>query len=84
MLLQGILRRAVVRGLVAVNPAQLVDNPKQRPTQLPQPLSPVTVEQIRANMLQRTRIVRRRGPASDRAAKTRLASDLHGIGSETR
>jgi len=58
MLLQGILRRAVVRGLIPVNPAQLVDKPKQRPTRLPQPLSPVTVERIRANMLQpRTRIV---------------------------
>jgi integrase len=58
MLLQGILRRAVVRGLIPVNPAQLVDKPKQRPTQLPQPLSPLTVEQIRANMLQpRTRVV---------------------------
>ncbi len=58
MLLQGILKRAVVRGLIPVNPAQLVDKPKQRPTQLPQPLSPVTVERIRANMLQpRTRIV---------------------------
>jgi hypothetical protein len=34
MLLQGILRRAVVRGLLPVNPAQLVDKPKQRPTQL--------------------------------------------------
>lgn len=58
MLLQGILRRAVVRGLLPVNPAQLVDKPKQRPTQLPQPLPPVTVERIRAIMLQpRTRIV---------------------------
>jgi site-specific recombinase XerD len=58
MLLQGILRRAVVRGLIPVDPAQLVDKPKQRPTQLPQPLSPATVERIRADMLQpRTRIV---------------------------
>ena len=58
MLLQGILRRAVVRGLMPVNAAQLVDKPKQRPTQLPQPLPPVTVERIRAMMLQpRTRIV---------------------------
>ena len=58
MLLQGILRRAVVRGLIPINPAQLVDKPKQRPTQLPQPLSPVAIERIRANMLQpRSRIV---------------------------
>jgi len=40
MVLQGILRRAVVRGLTPVNPAQLVDKPVQRPTQLPQPLAP--------------------------------------------
>lgn len=58
MLLQGILKRAVVRGLIPINPAQLVDKPRQRPTQLPQPLSPVTIERIRAHMLQpRTRIV---------------------------
>jgi integrase len=58
MLLQGILRRAVVRGLVPINSAQLVDKPKQRPTQLPQPLSPLTIERIRAHMLQhQTRIV---------------------------
>jgi integrase len=58
MLLQAILRRAVVRGLIPVNAAQLVDKPMQRPTQLPQPLSPVTVERIRAGMLQpRTRVV---------------------------
>ncbi len=58
MLLQGILRRAVVRGLIPLNPAQLVDKPKQRPAQLPQPLEPLTVERIRANMLQpRTRVV---------------------------
>ena len=58
MLLQGILRRAVVRGLMPLNPAQLVDKPKQRPAQPPQPLPPVTVERIRANMLQpRTRMV---------------------------
>jgi integrase len=54
--LQGILRRAVMRGLLPTNPVQLVDKPKQRPTQLPQPLSPLTVERIRAIMLEpRTR-----------------------------
>ena len=63
MLLQGILRRAVVRGLIPVNPAQLVDKPRQRPTQLPSRSSPVTVEGIRANMLQpRTRVVPAAGP----------------------
>jgi len=70
MLLQGILRRAVVRGLLPVNPAQLVDKPKQRPTQLPQPLPPVTVERIRAIMLQpRTRIV----PAAGAGKRSRRA-----------
>jgi integrase len=70
MLLQGILRRAVVRGLLPVNPAQLVDKPKQRPTQLPQPLPPVTVERIRAIMLQlRTRIV----PAAGTGKRSRRA-----------
>ena len=58
MSLQGILRRAVERGLMPVNAAQLVDKPKQKPTERPQPLAPVTVERIRAIMLApRTRIV---------------------------
>jgi hypothetical protein len=58
MLLQGILRRAVVRGLVPVNVAQLIDKPRQKPTVLPQPLTPLTVERIRAIMLEpRTRTV---------------------------
>ena len=70
MLLQGILRRAVVRGLIPINPAQLVDKPQQRPTQLPQPLAPVTVERIRAIMLRpRTRIV----PAADAGKRSRRA-----------
>ena len=51
MPLQGILKRAVVRGLIPANPAQLVDKPKQTPTQLPQPLPPITVERVRAIML---------------------------------
>ena len=63
MLLQGILRRAVIRGLVPVNSAQLVDKPKQKPTSLPQPLPPMTVERIRAIMLEpRTRTVPASGP----------------------
>jgi integrase len=70
MLLQGILRRAVVRGLIPLNPAQLVDKPRQRPTQLPQPLSPMTVERIRAIMLRpRTRIV----PAAGAGKRQRRA-----------
>src|SRR5690242_17291676 len=74
MLLQGILRRAVVRGLIPINPAQLVDKPKQRPTQLPQPLSPITVEKIRANMLHpRTKIV----PASGAGQRPRRQYEAH-------
>jgi integrase-like protein len=42
MLRQGILRRAVVRGLILVNPAQLVDKPKQRPTLRRRPGGPAT------------------------------------------
>jgi integrase len=51
MLLQGIMRRAVVRGLIPVNPVQMVDKPRQAPGQLPRPLPPIVVEQIRARML---------------------------------
>jgi integrase len=51
MLLQGILRRATVRGLIPVNPVQAVPKPKQPPTHAPQPLPPITVERIRTNML---------------------------------
>ena len=51
MLLQGILRRAVVRGLIASNPVQAVGKPKQPPGQAPQPLAPEVVERIRAHML---------------------------------
>ena len=51
MLLQGILRRAVVRGLIASNPVQAVSKPKQPPGQAPQPLAPEIVERIRAHML---------------------------------
>lgn len=84
MLLQGILRRAVVRGLMPVNPAQLVDKPRQRPTQPPQPLAPVTVERIRAIMLQpRTRTVPAAGPASAHVAHTKASSAPRRIDSET-
>ena len=51
MLLQGILRRAVVRGLIPVNPVRDVPKPKQKPPPAPQPLSPLVVERIRQYML---------------------------------
>ncbi len=70
MLLQGILKRAVVRGLVPVNAAQLIDKPKQQPTVLPEPLPPLTVERIRAIMLEpRIRTV----PASKPGQRRRSA-----------
>ena len=53
MLLQGILRRAVVRGLIPANPVSVVDKPRQPPTRRPEPLPPETVERIRAQLRQR-------------------------------
>lgn len=57
MLLQGILRRAVVRGLIPANPVQLVAKPKQAPTITPQPLAPLTVERIRAQLRARDAMI---------------------------
>ena len=57
MLLQGILRRAVVRGLIPANPVQLVAKPKQAPTITPQPLAPLTVERIRAQLRPRDAMI---------------------------
>jgi integrase len=51
MLLQGILGRAVVRGLIPGNPVHSVRKPGLPPTRPPQPLAPETVERIRRNML---------------------------------
>lgn len=50
MLLQGILRRAVVRGLIPSNPVSVIDKPRQPPTKRPQPLAPLMVEKIRAGV----------------------------------
>ncbi len=50
MLLQGVLRRALVRGLIAANPVQVVDKPRQQPTRQPAPLPPNIVERIRARL----------------------------------
>jgi len=50
MMLQGILRRAVVRGLIPANPVSVVDKPRQPPTRRPQPLEPLTIEGIRARL----------------------------------
>ena len=51
MLLQGVLKRAKRRKLIAENPLNDVAKPKQPPRKPVRPLSPVTVESIRAHML---------------------------------
>jgi len=53
MVLQGILRRAVVRGLIPANPLTVVGKPRQPPTRRPEPLSPATIERVRAQLSQR-------------------------------
>jgi integrase len=53
MMLQGILRRAVVRGHIPANPVSVVDKSRQPPTRRPDPLPPITVERIRAQLTQR-------------------------------
>ncbi len=58
LLLSGILKRAVVRGLIPANPVSMVQMPKAPPAAHRQPLSPATVERIRWIMRsQRTRTV---------------------------
>ena len=51
MLLQGVLRRAVVRQLIPVEPCTEVPKPSQPPREPPRPLPPEIVERIRAEML---------------------------------
>jgi integrase len=49
--LQGILTRAVVRGLIASNPVAAIDKPKQRRSRSAQAIPPSTVEAIRSRLL---------------------------------
>jgi hypothetical protein len=49
-LLQGILKRSVVRGLIPANPVQLVTKPNLPPVVPPRPLAPESVEAIRAGL----------------------------------
>ncbi len=51
LLLSGILRRAVVRQLIPVNPVSVVAMPKSPPSVAPVPLSPLAIERIRQVML---------------------------------
>lgn len=57
MLLQGILRRAVVRGLIPSNPVKDIDKPRQPATRRPQPLPPLVIEKIRARLRQRDAVL---------------------------
>jgi integrase len=50
LLLSGILKRAAVRGLIPANPVTMIDMPKAPPQRRPQPLAPLTVERIRAQL----------------------------------
>jgi integrase len=47
-LLQGICKRAVVRGLIETNPVLAVDKPKQNNRHRIEPLPPLVVEEVRA------------------------------------
>lgn len=78
LLLSGILKRAVVRGLIPVNPVSQITMPKASLTAHPQPLSPDTVEQIRSLML------RPRRPANASSAPTSRPSAHPSSVSETR
>lgn len=58
LLLSGVLKRAVVRGLIPANPVGMIQMPKAPPAAAVQPLPPETVERIRHIMLQqRVRVV---------------------------
>lgn len=57
LLLQGILRRAVVRGLIASNPVQAIDKPHTPTRAWPEPLAPETVEKIRSQLKQRDAVL---------------------------
>ncbi len=57
MLLQAIMRRAVVHGLIPINPVQVVAKPKQKPTIRPQPLDPLTIERIRLQLRPRDQMI---------------------------
>lgn len=49
-LLSGVLKRAVVRGLIPVNPVSLIAKPRKKIAELANPLAPITVERIRAQL----------------------------------
>lgn len=53
VLLQGILRRATVRGLISQNPVAVVDKPRTPANKRLEPLSPEQIERIRVRLGQR-------------------------------
>jgi excisionase family DNA binding protein len=55
-LLQGIMKRAVVRSLIPANPVAQVQKPRQHASE-PQPLSPATIEQIRVQLRPRDAMI---------------------------
>jgi integrase len=79
-LLSGILKRAIVRGLIPpVNPVSLVQMPKMPPAAERLPLSPLTIERIRRLLLSpRTRTVpaSAAGKRSQRAYSSPVGSPL--------
>ncbi len=81
MLLQGILRRAVVRGLIPANPVSVVSKRRQPPTRRPQPLPPLMIEKVRAQLRHRdaaiVSILAYAGLRPDEATSTRWG-DLSG------
>ena len=79
LLLSGILKRAVVRGLLPANPVSMIDMPKAPPVLAAQPLAPLTVERIRWILLsQRVRHVpaTAAGKRSQRAYTAPVGSPL--------
>lgn len=63
LLLSGILKRAVARGLIPQNPVAMIQMPKTPPSSAPAPLAPALIERIRFAMLTpRTRTVPGTGP----------------------
>ena len=55
-LLQGVVKRAVVRGLIPTNPVAQLPKPRQHAPE-PQPLPPETVEQIRVQLRARDAMI---------------------------
>jgi integrase len=78
-MLSSMFRRAQMLGLVTRNPVDAVDKPRQRSARMFEPLSPLTVERIRAIMLApqtRTVLASRPGQRKRRAYQASFGSEL--------